>query len=84
MVDAALKPKQYSTWNSYNNSTNKKEFLVTRISEQKRRGFDKMLEEVKGFRNKDPKYYNHYFTNTLAKKAREETFNDDVAKSYRK
>lgn len=83
MVDAALKPKQYSTWNRYNKSKDKKEFLVTRISEQKRKGFDEMLSTVKGFRNKSPLKYNHYFTNTLAKKAREGTFNDDVAESYR-
>jgi hypothetical protein len=83
LVDAVLKPKQYSTWNKYNSSDDKEEYLITRISEQKRKGFDEMLSTVKGFRNKDPKDYNHYFTNTLAKKAREGTFNDAVAKSYR-
>ena len=60
MIDAALKPKQYSTWNRYNNSDDKKLFLQLRIAEQKRKGFDEMLSFVKEFRNKSPLKYSTF------------------------
>jgi len=80
MVDAVLKPKQYSTWNSYNKSDDKKLFLQLRIAEQKRKGFDEMLSTVKGFRNKSPLKYNHYVNPSIV-----DLENDTrpVAKSYR-
>jgi hypothetical protein len=80
MVDVVLKPKQYSTWNGYNGSDDKKEFLVTRISEQKRKGFDEMLSLVKEFRNKSPLKYNHYVNPTIVDL---ENDNRSIAKSYR-
>ena len=80
MIDAALKPKQYSTWNRYNNSDDKKLFLQLRIAEQKRKGFDEMLSLVKGFRNKPPLKYNHYVNPTIVDL---ENSNRAVAKSYR-
>lgn len=80
MVDAVLKPKQYSTWNTYNKSDDKKLFLQLRIAEQKRKGFDEMLPLVKGFRNKLPLKYNHYVNPSIV-----DLENDTrpVAKSYR-
>ena len=80
MVDVVLKPKQYSTWNKYNKSDDKKEFLITRISEQKRKGFDETLSLVKEFRNKSPLKYNHYVNPTLVDL---ENDNRSIAKSYR-
>ena len=80
MVDVVLKPKQYSTWNRYNTSDDKKEFLITRISEQKRKGFDEMLSFVKEFRNKSPLKYNHYVNPKIVEL---ETSNRSIAKSYR-
>ena len=80
MVDAVLKPKQYSTWNRYNKSEDKKLFLQLRIAEQKRKGFDEMLSLVKGFINKSPLKYNHYVNPSIV-----DLENDSrpVAKSYR-
>tara|TARA_Y100000034_G_C6863775_1_gene393441 strand:- start:263 stop:1042 length:780 start_codon:yes stop_codon:yes gene_type:complete len=80
MVDAVLKPKQYSTWNSYNKSDDKKLFLQLRIAEQKRKGFDEMLSLVKGFRNKSPLKYNHYVNPTIVDL---ENSKRSIAKSYR-
>ena len=80
MVEAVLKPKQYSTWNRYNNADDKLEFLTTRISTQKRKGFDEMLSLVKEFRNKSPLKYNHYVNPTIVDL---ETSKRSIAKSYR-
>ena len=82
LVDAVLKPKQYSTWNGYNSSKDKEEYLITRISEQKRKGFDEMLSTVKGFINKSPLKYNHY-VNPTAITFDLETSQRSIAKSYR-
>ena len=80
MVDAVLKAKQYSTWNRYNNSDDKKLFLQLRIADQKRKGFDEMLSLVKGFKDKSPLKYNHYVNPTIVDL---ETSNRSIAKSYR-
>ena len=82
LVDVVLKPLQYSTWNSYNNSDDKEEALITRISEQKRKGFDTMLSTVKGFRDKSPLKYNHYL-NPNAINFDLETSKRSIAQSYR-
>ena len=80
LVDVVLKPKQYSTWNKYNRLDNKKEYLITRISEQKRKGFDEMLSLVRGFRNKSPLKYNHYVNPTIVDL---ENSKRSIAQSYR-
>ena len=80
LVDVVLKPKQYSTWNKYNSVDDKKEYLITRISEQKRKGFDEMLSLVRGFRNKSPLKYNHYVNPTIVDL---ENSKRSIAQSYR-
>ena len=80
LVDVVLKPKQYSTWNKYNSVDDKKEYLITRISEQKRKGFDEMLSLVRGFKNKSPLKYNHYVNPTIVDL---ENSKRSIAQSYR-
>ncbi len=84
MEDVVLKGGQYSTWNHYNKeSTDKESELYNRIANQKTSDiFNKMLKKVEKFKLGKSLPYNHYFTNTLAKKAREGTYTKLVAKSY--
>ncbi len=90
MTDVLSIDGQYSTLNHYNdldNDKDKKIELYNRILKQKLspkyNDFDGMLKKVQRFRKTTPLRYNHYFTNTLAKKAKEGTYNEAVAKSYR-
>jgi len=63
MEDSVLKGKQYSTWNYYNQLSTeeeKTEELFNRISNQKIKGFDRMLEIVENFDDVDVIKVNHY------------------------
>tara|TARA_R110000744_G_scaffold210881_1_gene329981 strand:+ start:447 stop:1238 length:792 start_codon:yes stop_codon:yes gene_type:complete len=63
MKDSVLKGKQYSTWNYYNTlGTQEKKYeeLNNRISNQKVKGFDRMLGIVTGFSDTDVIEVNHY------------------------
>ena len=64
MVDSVLKGKQYSTWNYYTKKLKTKEEkfeeLLNRTSNQKVKGFDRMLKIVKNFGDKDVIKVNHY------------------------
>lgn len=62
MEKAVLKPKQYSTWNYYNRLSNDKKpiELLNRVTNQKTKGFDEMLNTVKAFKKTKPLKYNHY------------------------
>ena len=62
MKDSVLKGKQYSTWNYYNslNKEGKFQELLNRITNQKVKGFDKMLKIVENFNDSDLINVNHY------------------------
>jgi len=62
MKDSVLKGKQYSTWNYYNslNKEAKIKELHNRTSNQKIKGFDRMLKIVKNFGDNDVIKVNHY------------------------
>ena len=89
MTDVLSIGDQYSTLNHYNSLSDKdkKIELYNRVLNQKLEptynDFDGMLKKVQRFRKTTPLRYNHYFTNTLARKAKKGTYNDAVAKSYR-
>lgn len=88
MSDVLNIGSQYSTLNHYNtlNDEEKKVELYNRVLQQKLRpkynDFDNMFKKVQSFRKTTPLPYNHYFTNTLAEKARSGTYNTSVSKSY--
>ena len=64
MKDSVLKGKQYSTWNYYTKKLKTKEEkfveLLNRTSNQKVKGFDRMLKIVKNFGDNDVIKVNHY------------------------
>ena len=62
MKDSVLKGKQYSTWNYYNTLDTEGQFkeLTNRISNQKLKGFNRMLKIVEKFSDDDIIKVNHY------------------------
>jgi hypothetical protein len=79
-----LLPKQYSTWNYYNNlSEEEKEIeLFNRVANDKSKGyFNKLLKIVKEFKNTKPSSYNHYVANYLLKDTK--TKSDSIINSYK-
>ena len=84
MKDSVLKGKQYSTWNYYNslNKEGKFQELLNRISNQKVKGFDRMLKIVENFSDGDVIKVNHYL-NPNAIQFDLETSKKSIAQSYR-
>ena len=82
MKDSVLKGKQYSTWNYFNrlDKENKFEELYNRITNQKVKGFDKMLGVVKDFGDKDLLKVNHYVNPSIVDLSSGST--RTIAKSY--
>ena len=62
MKDSVLKGKQYSTWNYFNrlNEEQQLQELYNRITNQKTKGFGKMLKIVENFNDSDLINVNHY------------------------
>ena len=61
MKDSVLKGKQYSTWNYFNklNEEQQLQELYNRITNQKTKGFGKMLKIVENFNDSDLINVNH-------------------------
>ena len=62
MKDSVLNGKQYSTWNYFNrlDTEGQLEELYNRITNQKQKGFDRMLKIVQNFGDEDVIKVNHY------------------------
>jgi len=82
MKDSVLKGKQYSTWNYFNRLDEEGQFkeLHNRITNQKIKGFDKMLKVVEGFSDKDLIKVNHYVNPSIVDLSTAST--RTIAKSY--
>ena len=88
MEHMVLIPKQYSTWDYYNelDKEGKKKELKERLENHiENKNLDKFLKVVKDFKGSGSlTKVNHYFTEELAKKADNMELNSPIAKSYRK
>ena len=82
MKDSVLKGKQYSTWNYFNrlDKEGKFEELHNRITNQKVKGFDKMLKVVEDFGDEDIIKVNHYVNPNIVDLSTGST--RTIAKSY--
>tara|TARA_R100001509_G_scaffold150151_1_gene108870 strand:- start:448 stop:1263 length:816 start_codon:yes stop_codon:yes gene_type:complete len=82
MKDSVLKGKQYSTWNYFNRLDNEGKFeeLHNRITNQKVKGFDKMLKIVEDFSDGDVIKVNHYVNPSIVDLSTGST--RTIAKSY--
>jgi len=88
MEHMVLIPKQYSTWDYYNelDKEGKKKELKERLENHiENKNLDKFLKVVKDFKGSGSlTKVNHYFTKDLANKADTMELNSPIAKSYRK